>query len=859
MRLNARQLLVGSLCTASVAFAAHAGGGIVINEIRTDQFSTDNQEYFELKGPASASLDGLTYIVIGDGAGASGVIESVTDLTGFSIAVDGLFLVAESTFNDAPDPYGLVADLTATLDFENSDNVTHMLVSGFTGADNDDLDTDDDGVLDVTPWSAIVDVIAIIEEANPPVDTEFHYGGANTIGPEAGTLAPGHVYRCEVAGTWTIGRFDLLDTPSAIDTPGDTNASCTLTPGTCGDVGAGSCFVGNGTMTPSPACDDLDCCNTVCALDTFCCDVDWDGFCAQTANINCAGGDPCGLPLAGGCFTANGTLGCDDASCCNTVCTIDPDCCNIGWDQACVDLALANCLPPPGDWIINEIHADPAPTAPGGDANNDGTRDATEDEFVEIYNNSGAAGDISGWSLSDGVSVRHVFPNGTIIPDQCVVVVFGGGVPTGVFGNATVQIASTSALGLNNSGDTVTLTDDLAVVQVEVTYGSGGIPSGTDESITRDPDVTGFFIGHSSAGTPDIGTAWSPGTMFDGSNFPGCAMVPDMDMDGIADGVDNCPTIPNPFQEDCDDDGQGDACEDDLNANMVPDDCEITPPTGLVINEIRIDQPGGDPDEYFELRSDTPSQSLEQLTYLVIGDGAGGSGTIEEVVDLNGESTDGSGFFVVAEATFSLGVANLTEDLNFENGDNVTHMLVANFFGSVGDDIDADDDGIIDNTLWLAVVDDVALIRDDDLSGDDDGKGGVDPENDEHFYSTNIVGPEMFPGFNATPGHAYRCSPDDTWTIGLFDPFDVMDPPTDTPGTGNIACGVGGCLGDITDSAGIAPDGEVNVFDLLALLAAWGPCPGCPEDITDSAGAAPDGVVDVFDLLALLAAWGSCP
>jgi hypothetical protein len=49
-------------------------------------------------------------------------------------------------------------------------------------------------------------------------------------------------------------------------------------------------------------------------------------------------------------------------------------------------------------------------------------------------------------------------------------------------------------------------------------------------------------------------------------------------------------------------------------------------------------------------------------------------------------------------------------------------------------------------------------------------------------------------------------------------------------------------------------DGVVDVFDLLLLLGAWGPCPdtgGCPADLND------DGAVDVFDLLTLLGSWGS--
>lgn len=52
--------------------------------------------------------------------------------------------------------------------------------------------------------------------------------------------------------------------------------------------------------------------------------------------------------------------------------------------------------------------------------------------------------------------------------------------------------------------------------------------------------------------------------------------------------------------------------------------------------------------------------------------------------------------------------------------------------------------------------------------------------------------------------------------------------------------------------ADVDGDGQVNFDDLLAILAAWGPCSCCPEDIDA------DGVVAFDDLLAVLAAWGSC-
>jgi len=51
----------------------------------------------------------------------------------------------------------------------------------------------------------------------------------------------------------------------------------------------------------------------------------------------------------------------------------------------------------------------------------------------------------------------------------------------------------------------------------------------------------------------------------------------------------------------------------------------------------------------------------------------------------------------------------------------------------------------------------------------------------------------------------------------------------------------------------------VNVFDLLDLLSAWGPCGSCPPacfgDISGGSGV-PDCTVNVFDLLYMLSNWG---
>ena len=54
------------------------------------------------------------------------------------------------------------------------------------------------------------------------------------------------------------------------------------------------------------------------------------------------------------------------------------------------------------------------------------------------------------------------------------------------------------------------------------------------------------------------------------------------------------------------------------------------------------------------------------------------------------------------------------------------------------------------------------------------------------------------------------------------------------------------CVGDVI------PDGNVNIADLMVVLASWGECPGCPGDTNG------DGWVDVQDLLNVMEWWGPC-
>jgi hypothetical protein len=131
-----------------------------------------------------------------------------------------------------------------------------------------------------------------------------------------------------------------------------------------------------------------------------------------------------------------------------------------------------------------------------GDANRDGVRDASDDEFVEILNCGGTPVSLSGWSLSDETSVRHVFPDSgvTLDPGEFVTV-FGGGEPRGFLG--MVFTASSGGLGLANTGDVVYLLDQAGGIVDVHSYGAEG---GKDQSMIRHPDCADTWMVTSEAG-----------------------------------------------------------------------------------------------------------------------------------------------------------------------------------------------------------------------------------------------------------------------------------------------------------------------------------------------------------------------
>jgi len=435
-------------------------------------------------------------------------------------AAAGSFIYVASEANGFNDFFGFSPDYTSSAASINGDDAIELFCGGLVIDVFGDINVDGSG----QPW-------------------EYTDGWAyrvNSTGPDGSTFT---------IANWTFSG------PNALD--GETTNDTAAVPFPIGTYFSGGGDAAPVVLSTSPANGDSGVALDASIDISFSEDVNVsDGW----FDINCSSSGNLGAAVSGGPQTY--TLNPDTDFVADEDCTVTvfaalvtdvdnedpPD--NMAADyQFTFDTNVVE----PVNLVINEIHADPAGSI-AGDANGDGTRDATQDEFVEIVNNDVSDLDISGWTLADGFGVRHTFPAGSVVAQGCSIVVFGGGTPTGSFGKSLVQTASTGALGLNNGGDSVILNDGVNDV-ITTGYGSEG---GDNQSLTLDPDVTGAEprVKHSQA-TASGGTLFSPGTKIDGSQFEGCPSTwvineinadPDLD-NGDANGDGTVNTSQDEFVE----------------------------------------------------------------------------------------------------------------------------------------------------------------------------------------------------------------------------------------------------------------------------------------------------------------------
>ena len=251
--------------------------------------------------------------------------------------------------------------------------------------------------------------------------------------------------------------------------------------------------------------------------------------------------------------------------------------------------------------FVNEFHYDNT----GGDSG----------EFIEIAGPAGT--DMSGWSVvrynGSAATAAVVYPLNTAIA-------LSGTIPDQQGGYGTV-VVDLPADGLQNgANDGFALVNGTTVVQLLSYEGELTASNGPAAGLTS----TNLPV--SQSGSEPIGSSLQLiGTGSTSGDFTWTKT------DGATANTKGQPNTGQTF-------GSGELPEPQLS-------------------EIRIDQPDGDDDEYIEL-SGAPQTSLDGLSLLVIGDGTGVSGVVENVVSLTGQTMGDSGHFVVAESTFTLGTAD---------------------------------------------------------------------------------------------------------------------------------------------------------------------------------------------------------
>jgi len=115
-----------------------------------------------------------------------------------------------------------------------------------------------------------------------------------------------------------------------------------------------------------------------------------------------------------------------------------------------------------------------------------------------------------------------------------------------------------------------------------------------------------------------------------------------------------------------------------------------TGPRDPVINEFVANHTGSDSEAFVEVLGDA-NTDYSAFTVLEIEGDSSGAGVIDAVLPVG--TTNGGGYWIDSE--------------DMENG-TITILLVENFSGSKGSDLDTNNDGILDSTPWTRIVDDVA-------------------------------------------------------------------------------------------------------------------------------------------------------
>lgn len=280
-------------------------------------------------------------------------------------------------------------------------------------------------------------------------------------------------------------------------------------------------------------------------------------------------------------------------------------------------------------------------------------------KYIEIYNSSSATIDLSGyslWKIGNGGS----WPESTLVLsgnlDANTTYVIANNVDdvpgADLYDSGIINFNGDDAMGL--AKDTVLID---AIGQEGPDPGNGfdvaGISEGTkDHTLIRKATIQSPNVSWlASAGTDAVSSEWEvvDYTIANiGQHVSPCGETADQDEDTIPDDVDNCPTIANMGQADMDDDGEGDACDDDIDGDgfLNENDCD---PFDANVNEFddasftydnyNCNEMGGPTEFVFQggtftfNPAPTDGSTINSVTGTISGTTPGASYTIEYTTD----------------------------------------------------------------------------------------------------------------------------------------------------------------------------------------------------------------------------------
>ncbi|MEM8835758.1 MAG: phosphate ABC transporter permease subunit PstC [Planctomycetota bacterium] len=189
------------------------------------------------------------------------------------------------------------------------------------------------------------------------------------------------------------------------------------------------------------------------------------------------------------------------------------------------------------------------------------------------------------------------------------------------------------------------------------------------------------------------------------------------------------------------------------NHDQLDPDAAYIAPSQPRIQELRVYQIGPEQHEYLEVAVPTGTSGL---TYVVLGDqrSAGGSaGVVEHAIDLSPATPNRDGLLLIAEQNKVFGqTPDVQTTLGLSEEHSVTHMLVRDWSGRVGDALDENNDGTLDREPWSAVVDAIGLVA-----------GTLDIES----AGVPVYADARLGGSEQVPAHVERHPTTGEWEVGV--------------------------------------------------------------------------------------------